>query len=140
MAGEVEASDLLLHGHQLLGGVLRNVRQMEGRQRCTLPLSPAEAKQVHLALHVPLAAGSDAVQHLAEHLHQLGAAAPHAVKGPRLNETLQHPPVQIVVKHAVTEVHKVCKGTMLDTLFQHGVHHIPAHSLQGSQAKADALG
>ena len=91
--GEVEAGDLLLHGHELLGRVLGHVRQVEGGQGGLLRLSPAHAEQVHLALQVALAAGGDAVQHLPIDLHQLGALIAHPVKGPGFDEALQHPPV-----------------------------------------------
>lgn len=85
-----------------------------------------------------LRAGGDAVQHLAEDLHQLGALTAHAVKGAGLDKALQHPPVQVMVEHAVAEVHKVCKGSTLAPLFQQAVDDAPAHTLQGHQAEADA--
>ena len=102
-------------------------------------LAAAEGKQVQLALHVPLAAGGDAVQHLAIDLDQLGAAVAHAVKGPGLDEALHHPAVEVIVKHPVAEVHKIGKGTARLPLFQQTLDHAPAHALQGHQAKSNAL-
>ena len=104
-----------------------------------LLLPSPHAEQIQLAIHVPPPGGGDAVHHLAENLHQLGAAVAHGVKGPALDQILHRPLVHPLVVEPVAEIHKVHKGAALLPLGQQVFDHAPADPLDGHQAKADAF-
>ena len=79
VAGEVEAGDVLLHGHPLLGGVLGKVGQ---DQLHRLRLVLVQGEEVKLPLQVFPPVPGQAVQEGLVGGHQLGAEDPHGVKGP----------------------------------------------------------
>ena len=78
VAAEVQARGLLLHEHPLCGGVLRNIRQRNGRGMAAAAAA-GHAEHVQLSFHIDLAAVGDGVQHLFIDLHQLGAVGSQTV-------------------------------------------------------------
>ena len=130
VTGEVQACHLPLLAHPLIQSVLRDFGQGDLHSR-PLGFPGGHAKKVQLSLHVLPAAVADGIQELVVDCHQLAAIGTKAVEGPRTDEILHCPLVDVVIIHPLAEVLESGEGSVLLPLPHHVLNKAPANIFDG---------
>ena len=120
-------------GECCLNGHLISVRFVirNEREGSTLTINKYHAKKVQLSLHVLPAAVADGIQELVVDRHQLAAIGTKAVEGPRTDEILHCPLVDVVIIHPLAEVLESGEGSVLLPLPHHVLNKAPANIFDG---------
>ncbi len=137
MTGEIEARSRFLHRHQLLGGVLRNIRQGRFLHSACGSSPGRHGEEVHLALQVLPLLGSNGIHHRLIDLDELRPSGPGGVKGSRPDEVLHRPLVHVAARHPAAKITEGRKRAALP-LPHDRLDEAPADVLDGHQAEADA--
>ena len=138
VAGEEKTRGLLFHGHQLHGGKLRNVRQVDMLE--LLGHRRAHAEHIYLPLQVLPVGKGHAVHHRLENLDELGALGTQGIKGTAADQVLHGPLIHVRrVIHTLAEILEGCKGAVLVTALNKRLDKAAANILDGHQAEANVL-